>query len=302
MAYRSRYSRASSRPQQGHRVFKGIGARAVAVDDAKLLLAVPLWPGECVKWARVDVRASCVNQDEGRAVDINFRGLVVNAGDLSVAGLNYGSDGVISSDALGMSGSSVGPDRLYAKMVKSQEDADDLVYGGDYTEHATHDEAWPSLADQALQRQGSGIRSWFRRENWMYKTGAGDYEDHFVAQVKKPLYIRRPSFLLFGAHRWDLGQTEDWNWEEVNRITEPDGAFTFGTQIWNTESVNHLLREVGQYQHDATFTHSLRVLVSLLKGDNYIESGQIATGSASVQVKYMVGIDTPIVAPVLGNA
>lgn len=294
-----RYNRRASRPSRGMRVFRAMSARQIEADYSRMLVTCPIWPGETVKWIRMDAYCQVLGGAAGYAPEINWRGMIIPAGDISAA-VTPQASGALHSDSIFTSAF----DAVYGSFARDPMFVSDQHYGGDSDAETTQDEVLPALGDRRVH--ASQIDNFFRREVFMRPVGGAtdttDWADSFNVGISKNMYRSTPSFLIFGVHRYEHSAETNFNWEDANILSIPGGTQTssIGRMIWDTEFVNHVLREV-HTGSDASEMEASRWLAHALTGDNYIESGKLEDNDGQAYVKMQIGIATPIVAPVLGN-
>lgn len=294
MAKRRRYGR-------GHRVFRAIGARSVAVDNGVVLVAMPIWPGETLKWMRIDAAAMAGDASAYKLGEINWRGLIVPSADLGIGGMDL--TGGLESDADFTSTI----DTTYKRYTMQPEALADQYYGGDANAETQEEEAIPGYADMARFRKSGMIADVFRREVFMRPYGNDGttflQSDWFNTSVSKNVYRRQPSFLLLGVHKFETAAETNFNWENVQSFTSQSASFGIHSMIWDPEFIEANLEDMPRLTAPTAVEgpQGAAMLAQVLRGDAYIESDRMAEGTTYAFVKVQIGVDTPIRASVIGT-
>lgn len=283
------------------RVWRGIGSRGISADSSKVLALVPMWPGETVKWIRMDCKAISTNVTSGQVAEINWRGVVIPAADV---GFNINTT-TLQSDTIAGSANYV--DQAFDNFIRSPYGSQPSHYGGDQALETGADEAIPGWAEHSWVRRHGLADDFYRREGFLFPSTATYHIDSFNQGLRPNIYRREPSFLMFGATRYKIEANTGFNWNDINTVADPDtGSITRTSLIWDPKYVSNLLSDYPSYtvtgDGDASTQH-VRSLMQILQGDNYIEGSTTDDDYAvTAAVKMQVGIMTPITnVPALGT-
>lgn len=289
------------RTSRSHRVFRAIGARSVSADDGVVLVACPIWPGETVKWIRIDAVSLAGSASAYKLAELNWRGLIVPSADIGVGGMDLTAG--LESDA----DFTTTIDTTFKRYTMQPEALANQVYGGDVNLEASEEEAIPGYADMARFRRRGNIDDWFRREILMRPYGntgtAYLQSDMFNTLVSKNMHRRIPSFLLFGALRFEHEADTNFNWENVQSFTSQSASFGIHSMIWDPEFVEANLEDFPRLTAPTAVEgpQGGAMLAQVLRGDNYVEADRMEDSAAYTFTKVQIGIDTPIRASVIGT-
>lgn len=280
----------------GVRHWKGIGARSLPHDQAKVLLAVPLWPGERVSKIRIHGNAGVTTANNWESPELNWMGLCVPFLEHSARLMSVGSD---SEDQLA---TPANLDKIFGNFVRSAgENAQESeqMYGSDDQDDASVEDDAQDIPPGAVDIwKGDGMYTWFKREKLMKPTAATAFMDIFDTVVRTSFYASRPTLALFGVYRFKALVTDEFNVQYISELANShDGMkqFVFHPE-WVEEQISPFTTGV---QTDST---SRNQLIRTLQGDNYIEAELLSDDSVKCAVKADVSIISPIKSPILGNA
>lgn len=277
--------------KRGYRNPKFIANRQLSGDHAVALIAHPLWPGETLK--RVSIKASAyASVTEGEQIEVNWRGLLIPALDIG-----FGLIGSQATDTAADSVSSV--DTIYAQFVKGPEgDQTDQVYGGSIDEEAGPEEAVSGISDYGYIK--NSVEIFFKRENMLAPLDSTNVFETFTSNGTKDYYIRQPTILLLGAHRFEVDGVDQFGLSQWNEIFESASDRTYFNLMWDPNFIEDQLAVASTI--DESMTSAQAKLVQLMLGDNYHEgSGGWSMNTTNLHVKASLGILTPIKSSLIGS-
>ena len=282
----------------GIRHWKGIGARAIGHNDTKALLVVPIWPGERVLNMRLQGNAGLTSANSWESPELNWTGLAIPAMDHSFHttgdnattqfALPANVDRVLKECVVGTGTGTVASGDAYG--------SDDSI-GDENT--ADSGRAIPGRVDIW---SGSSVYQWFKREKLMKPVNATTYMDIFDTKVKRNFHATRPTYLIFGAYRFQVAVTEEFNAQYMMdlAIDIEGGQAQYGWHPeWVETQLSPFMTDTDEDSDDVT---NRRRLLQVLQGDNFIESATVSDDSADVVVKADITISTPIKSPLIGSA
>ncbi len=269
----------------GLRVVKHLGSRSCPADDSKVLMLVPTFPGEKLKFVNLSAYMAC-GEDSGidQPSEVNWYGLFIPwstmwATDLAVSGGSTEDYGDVADF-----------DDLFKKWI--------LETGGDGTEYFGGDvDADPESvageeehSDEELLYSGPiGPVRWFSREVVMRPYAAEGpqairFGDDFAARLNRLPSTGYGGLHMFGVARYEFAAETNFNIELDDATSKMGmgllmaGDYTKAAAIieGNTASLGDFIRTV------------------LFGGDNYIEADNLKGAAGKATVKGVFGIETAL--------
>ena len=266
------------------RVVKHLGARSVLVDSAKVLMAVPTFPGEKVSHVRLSSYfASGDDSSIDQPSELNWYGISVPWGIVFATNL-------IRGETPGLLGGVPDIDELYGRWLRFANEAVDQYYGGDVDldpEEVAGEEAHTS--EELIDSGPIGVHRWFSREVVMQPFAAEGnnvirFGDSFNGVISKVPVAAMGSLLLFGIVRFETAAQTDFNIELDDVVSrESMGLLMSGDYAKVLARVEGDTSIVGDY---------LRTV--LYGGDNYVEADTLKGAAGKAVVKAQFIINTPL--------
>lgn len=269
------------------RIVKHLGARSVPADDSKVLMLVPLFPGE--KLVRAEISGYFASGDDS-AID--------QPGELNWYGLTVPWQLVFATKLLDSGGSASEPgtvgdwDILFRQWLKG---ADDDYWGGDVdadpeeiADEEGHDLAGTD-AEELIHSGPIGPYLWYTREALMEPLAAEGntiirFGDVFRSVTKGQGGHAMGSVAIFGMVRFEHAAETNFNVEFDDATSrEAMGLLLAGDYTKVNAMVHGNTGALGDY---------LRTV--LYGGDNYIEADTLKGPAGKAVVKGRFVIDGPL--------
>lgn len=265
------------------RLVKHIGARACPTDDAKVLIAIPTFPGEKITNISLDGYfasgdASAIDQPG----EVNFYGITIPWG------LVFVSSSLQAGAAVEDLGGVPEIDKLFAQWLRSADDGLNETFGGDVDSDPDQTEGEAGHVQQALIDSGPiGVFKWFRRERIMRPMAAEGntvirFGDEFVADTGPIPAHGMGGLNLFGCVRFLASAQTNFN-------VEMDDATS--REMLSLLIAGDYSRVKAKVEGDTAVTGDYLRTV-LFGGDMYVEADTLKGPAGQAVVKAVASIDS----------
>lgn len=266
------------------RVTKYIGARSTATDEAKVLIAMPFFPGE--KIMNMAISAYFASGDSS-AIDqpgeVNWYGLTIPWS------LVFATNMLDLGDTPQVLGGVPQLDSLYTQWLRDVDEGADIRFGGDVNDDPDESEGEGTHSEQLLDSGPIGVHKFFSREVIMTPLAAEGntvirFGDAFSASTGPIPGAAMGGLMLFGVVRYEEGANTEFNIELDDATSrEAIGLLISGDYTKVKARIEGDTGGLGDY---------LRTV--LFGGDNYIEADTLKGPAGKSIVKASVYIDSPI--------
>lgn len=266
------------------RLVKHVGARSTPEDDVKVLMAVPIFPGE--KITRATIQGYFASGDDS-SIDqpgrINWYGIIVPWSLYFVTNMIRGGGTPGAMDTV------VAIDDLFERWLKEITSDGGEVYGGDVDSDPLTDTGEDPHVEGGLLDSGPiGVQKWFSRESIMQPFAAeGNNVIRFGDSFSTSRSIPAPKMggvALFGVVRFQVDAETNFNIELDDTVSR----LALGTLIGGDYS-----KIMSQIEGD-TSTNGDFLRTVLFGGDNYIEADTLKQQAGKAHVIGTFNIDSPI--------
>lgn len=261
------------------RVVKHLGARSCPADDSKVLLMVPIFPGEKVSHVRLNgYFASGDDSHVDQPGELNWYGISVPWSLMFATGMIKGGGAVEDL------GDVADFDALFKVWLRGSEEGQ--YYGGDVDVDLEEVAGEESHSTEELIDSGPiGVHKWFAREVLMQPFAAEGnnvirFGDSFSGVVSRIPVASMGSMLMFGIVRFEHTAETNFNVELDDAVSkEAMGLLISGdyTKVkamveGNTAALGDFLRTV------------------LYGGDNYVEADTLKgpAGKAAMKAQFVI--------------
>lgn len=266
------------------RVVKHIGARSCPTDEAKVLLAIPFFPGE--KIVNVAISAYFASGDSS-AIDqpgeLNWYGITIPWS------LVWATNMLDLGDAPSVLGTVAAIDQLYTQWLRDIDEDSNETFGGDVdsdTETGTGEE---THADELIDSGPIGVHKFLSREVIMQPLAAEGntvirFGDTFSTSTGKVAGAAMGGLLLLGVVRFDAAAETNFNVELDDATSrEAMGIMISGDYTKVKAMVEGNTSALGDYMRTVLFG-----------GDMYVEADTLKGPAGKAVVKASAFIDSPI--------
>lgn len=265
------------------RIVRHMGARSVPADDSKVLLLVPLFPGEKIK--HVGMSAYFASGDDShidQPSELNWYGITVPWS------LVFATPMLNAGAAPGDLGDVADFDQLYAMWLRSASEAADQYWGGDVDvdpEEIAGEEG--HTTEELIDSGPIAVFKWFSREVIMQPFAAEGnnvirFGDSFSGSIKSVPISNMGGIVMFGIVRSEHAAETNFNIELDDAVSkEAMGLLISGDYTKVLSKVQGDTSSLGDY---------LRTV--LYGGDAYIESDTLAGAAGKAAVKAKFAIET----------
>lgn len=269
------------------RVVRHLGSRSCPADASKVLLLVPMFPGEKVSHVRMSAHfASGDDSSIDQPGELNWYGLSIPWGLVFATNM-------IRALAPGNFGDVSDFDELFRDWLRGSQDNE--YYGGDVdvdkeevAGEETH-QAANELVEELIDSGPIGVHKWFAREVVMQAMAAEGnnvirWGDSFSGVVNKIPVAAMGSLLMFGIVRYEHAAETNFNLELDDGVSkEGMGLLISGDYTKVKAMVEGNAAALGDF---------LRTV--LYGGDNYIEADCLMGPAGKATVKAQIIINTAL--------
>ena len=268
------------------RVVKHLGSRNTVKDDVKVLMLVPLFPGESIAKARLSAYfASGANSAIDEPGELNWYGISVPWQVLFTLNM-------VTTNSINTMGAVSDFDAFFKQVMLG---GDDEYYGGDVdkdVEEISGEEAHDTTgtsAEELLDSGPIGIHKWFSREVIMAPFASEGvntirFGDSFEAVISKIPNAAMGSLLMFGIVRFEVDVDTNFNVELDDAISKEAMGLL----------INGDYTKIKAIVEGDSGTRGDFVRTVLYGGDNYIETDTLKGPVGAAHVKAAFTINTPL--------
>lgn len=265
------------------RVVKHLGARSTPTADAKVLIAVPTFPGE--KLVGIDMSAYFASGDDS-AID--------QPGEINWYGITIPWSLVFATQMIGAGGTPdllanvAALDLLYTRYLQDVLDAGSQTWGGDVDLDPETDTDEETHTEELIDSGPIGVFRWFAREVVMTPLAAEGntvirFGDAFTARVKAPM-SNMGGLCLLGVVRYVATADTNFNVQlDDTTSREAMGLLISGDYTKVNAKVQGDTSSLGDY---------LRTV--LYGGDQYVEADTLKGPAGKAVIKAKFYIDSPM--------
>lgn len=266
------------------RIVKHLGSRSCPEDAAKVLVAVPYFPGEKFRSISMDCYfASGDSSAIDQPGEVNWYGITVPWGHVfSTAMLDAGADPDVFVNPAAI-------DKLYTQWLRAVDEGTAERWGGDVSDDPETTSGEEGHVNEELLDSGPiGVHQWFSREVLMRPMAAEGntvirFGDSFSTRTKAPGHALG-GILLMGMVRFSPDVQTEFNVEFANaNAKEMMGLLMLGDYT-----------KVKAMIEGDTSTKGDFLRTTLFGGDTYIESNTLKGPAGKAHIKAKFVIDSPI--------
>lgn len=266
------------------RVVKHLGARSCPTDTAKVLLAVPYFPGEKIVSVSIDAYfASGDSSAIDQPGEVNWHGISIPWSLVYATGMM--DAGAVIDQMTGVPNI----DKLYTQWLRNIDEGTGERFGGDADDDVEDTSGEEGHVNEELLHSGPiGVHEWFKREVVMRPLAAEGntvirFGDTFAARTSIPAHAMG-GLALFGMVRYLADATTEFNIEHDNSTARENlGQLIAGDYTKVKARIEGDTSAIGDY---------LRTV--LFGGDNYIEADTLKGPAGKAVVKASFAIDSAI--------
>lgn len=266
------------------RVVKHIGSRSCAADEAKVLMAIPFFPGERIMNLRMSAYfASGDSSAIDQPGEVNWYGLTIPWS------LVWATNMLDLGDTPNTLGTVAAIDQLYTQWLRDIDEDSNETFGGDVDSDAETSEGEATHSDELIDSGPIGVHKFFSREEIMAPfaaegVGVIRFGDAFKVNTGPIAGAAMGGLLLMGMVRFDSAVETNFNIELDDATSrEAIGLLVTGDYTKVKAKIEGDTSILGDY---------LRTV--LFGGDNFIESNTLKDPAGKAHIKASCFIQSAI--------